>query len=220
MKISLSSMVSRMSLSLQNRQNKKTVFIDRDGVINKDSEAYIKHWSEFIFLPRSLLALKKLTQHHFRSYIITNQSAINRKMVSFKTLDQIHTNMMAEVSSAGGQIDDIFFCPHVPKDRCSCRKPKPGLVLSAQKKHHIDLSLAYMIGDSAKDIECARIAGCGFALLVKTGNYTEAVKTLSDKGMVPDYTALDLYDAASWIITHQESSESGSTGVASGILKN
>jgi D-glycero-D-manno-heptose 1,7-bisphosphate phosphatase len=197
-----------MSLLLRNRRNNKTVFIDRDGVINKDSNAYIKNWSEFIFLPRSILAIKKLTQHHFRSYIITNQSVINRKLVPLKTLDQIHANMMAEVASAGGRIDDIFFCPHIPEDRCRCRKPKPELVLSAQKKHHIDLSLAYMIGDSAKDIECAKLAGCGFALLVKTGNYAKAFKTLSEKGIVPDYTALDLYDAAIWIIAHQESSES------------
>ena len=197
-------MASRMSSSLQNRRNTKTVFIDRDGVINKDSKAYIKSWSEFVFLPRSILAIKKLTQHHFRSYIITNQSIINRKMVPLKTLIQIHTNMMAAVASAGGRIDDIFFCPHIPEDRCSCRKPKPGLVLSAQKKHHIDLSRAYMIGDSARDIECAKQAGCGFALLVKTGNYVEAVKTLSDKGIVPDHDALDLYDAAKWIIAHHK----------------
>jgi D-glycero-D-manno-heptose 1,7-bisphosphate phosphatase len=213
-------MVSRMFLSLQNKQIKKTVFIDRDGVINKDSKAYIKSWSEFIFLPRSISAVTKLTRHHFHSYIITNQSVINRKMVSLKTLALIHTNMMAEMASAGGHIDDIFFCPHIPEDRCLCRKPKPGLVLSAQKKHHIDLSSAYMIGDSAKDIMCAKLSGCGFALLVKTGNYVEAVTTLSEKGIVPDYTALDLYDAATWIIDHQESSESGSAGRVTGILKN
>ena len=194
--------------------------MDRDGVINKDSRAYIKHWSEFFFLPRSLSAIKKLTRHDFHSYIVTNQSAINRKMVSLETLDQIHANMMTEIMSAGGRIEDIFFCPHIPEDRCSCRKPKPGLVLSAQKKYRLDLSLAYMIGDSAKDIECARLAGCGFALLVKTGNYAEAVKKLSDKGIVPDYTALDLYDAAVWIISHQESSGSGSADTATGILKN
>ena len=197
-------MVSRMSSSLQNRLNKRTVFIDRDGVINKDSAAYIKSWSEFIFLPRSLLAIKKLTRHHFRSYVITNQSVINRKMVPRKTLDRIHANMMAEVTSAGGRIEDIFFCPHTPKDHCSCRKPKPGLLFSAQKKYHMDLSKAYMIGDSAKDIECATSAGCGFTLLVKTGNYLEAVRTLSEKAIAPDYHAHDLFDAACWIIDHRD----------------
>jgi len=200
MKQPLSSKGSRMSSSLQNRQIQKTVFLDRDGVINKDSKAYIKNWSEFTFLPKSLLAIKKLTRHHFHSYLITNQSIINRKMVPLKTLDKIHANMMAEVRSAGGRIDDIFFCPHVPEDQCHCRKPKPGLILSAQRKYRIDLSRASMIGDSAKDIECAKQSGCGFALLVKTGNYTEAAQILSDKGIVPDYVARDLYDAANWII--------------------
>jgi D-glycero-D-manno-heptose 1,7-bisphosphate phosphatase len=213
-------MASRMFSSLQNRLHQRTVFIDRDGVINKDSAAYIKSWSEFIFLPRSLQAIKKLTQHHFRSYVITNQSVINRKMVPLETLKQIHANMMNEVASAGGRIDDIFFCPHVPENQCSCRKPKPGLILSAQKKHHIDLSHACMIGDSAKDIECAKLAGCGSALLVKTGNYVEAARVLSDKRIAPDYEALDLYDAVNWVIDHQESSDSESAGTATGTLKN
>ena len=208
-----------MFSSLQNRQHQKTVFIDRDGVINKDSAAYIKSWSEFVFLPRSLLAIKKLTQHHFRSYVITNQSVINRKMVPLETLKNIHANMMNEVASAGGRIDDIFFCPHVPENQCSCRKPKPGLILSAQAKYHIDLAHACMIGDSAKDIECAKIAGCGSALLVKTGNYVEAARVLSEKRIVPDYEALDLYDAVNWVIDHQESSDSGSAGKATGTLK-
>lgn len=213
-------MASRMFSSLQNRGHQRTVFIDRDGVINKDSAAYIKSWSEFIFLPRSLQAIKKLTQHHFRSYVITNQSVINRKMVPMETLKQIHANMMNEVASAGGRIDDVFFCPHVPENQCNCRKPKPGLILSAQKKHHIDLSSTCMIGDSAKDIECAKLAGCGSALLVKTGNYVEAARVLSEKGVVPDYEALDLYDAVNWVIDHQESSDSESAGTAIGTLKN
>jgi D-glycero-D-manno-heptose 1,7-bisphosphate phosphatase len=200
MKQPLSSTGSRMSSSLQNRQIQKTVFLDRDGVVNKDSNAYIKNWSEFTFLPKSLAAIKNLTQHHFHSYLITNQSIINRKMVPLKTLDQIHANMMAEVRSAGGRIDDIFFCPHIPEDQCRCRKPKPGLILSAQRKYRIDLSQASMIGDSAKDIECAKLAGCGFALLVKTGNYIEAARELADKGIDPDYVARDLYDAANWVI--------------------
>jgi len=202
MKKPLSSTASRMSLSLRNSATQKTVFLDRDGVINQDSKFYIKNWSEFAFLPRSLLAIKELTQHHLRTYIITNQSAINRKMVPLSTLNQIHNNMLAEINSAGGRIEEIFFCPHLPEEDCSCPKPKPGLVLAARKKYQMDLSCSYLVGDSAKDILCAKQAGCGFSLLVKTGNYSDAVRALSDAGMAPDYEALDLYDAVKWIIAH------------------
>jgi len=195
-------MASEMFSSLRNKPADKVVFIDRDGVINRDSKAYIKSWAEFSFLPRSLLALKKLTQHRFRSYIITNQSAIHRKMMSLKTLHQIHDNMMREVALSGGRIEDIFFCPHLPEERCRCRKPRPGLVLSAKEKYHLDISAAYMIGDSAKDIECGKRAGCGVTLLVKTGHYADALTSLSSSGIVPDVHAFDLYEAAIWIIDH------------------
>ncbi len=191
-----------MSSLLPNSSRQNVVFIDRDGVINQDSSAYIKSWDEFHFLPRSLQALKFLTQHHFRSYLITNQSAINRKLISTDTLTHIHNNMVAQIIASGGRIDDIFFCPHLPQDGCKCRKPKPGLIVAAQKKYDINLAGAYMIGDSAKDILCARQAGCGFALLVKTGNYADAVTELGAAGISPDYEATDLYDAANWIITH------------------
>ncbi len=191
-----------MSSSLPNNATPKTVFIDRDGVINQDSRAYIKSWSEFKFLPRSLRALKKLTQPNFQSYLITNQSAINRQMITPEKLTHIHRNMMAEIVAAGGRIDDIFFCPHLPVEGCNCRKPKPGLIYSAQKKYDIHLAGSYMIGDSAKDIACARQAGCGFALLVKTGNYATAINELSTAGIHSDYNASDLYDAVNWVIAH------------------
>ena len=187
-----------MSSSLPNN----AVFIDRDGVINQDSSAYIKSWAEFHFLPRSLYALSKLNRHHFRLFLITNQSALNRKLITPETLMHIHRNMMAEIVKAGGRLDDIFFCPHLPQENCSCRKPKPGLILAAQKKYDIHLASSYMIGDSAKDIICARQAGCGFALLVKTGNYDAAVSELAAANIHSDYIAIDLYDAVNWIIAH------------------
>ncbi len=191
-----------MSSSLPNNAVQKAVFIDRDGVINQDSRAYIKSWSEFKFLPRSLEALQNLTQHNFRSFLITNQSAVNRKLITPETLTDIHTKMLAEIIAAGGRIDDIFFCPHLPQEGCNCRKPKSGLILAAQKKYDLHLATSYMIGDSAKDIVCARQAGCGFALLVKTGDYATASSELADAGITPDHIANNLYDATNWIITH------------------
>ena len=184
---------------------KKVAFLDRDGVINRDSADYIKHWSEFEFLPKSLEALKRLKENGFTTIVITNQSVINRKMVSREGLDQIHTLMKAGVQSSGGDIADIFFCPHTPEDRCECRKPKPGLIYQAKERYTIDLGTAVMVGDSAKDIECARNAGCRYALLVKTGNGIEAEKVLKEKGIHPDHVARDLFNAVQWIIARYHS---------------
>ncbi|MBW2639073.1 MAG: D-glycero-beta-D-manno-heptose 1,7-bisphosphate 7-phosphatase [Deltaproteobacteria bacterium] len=170
---------------------RKVVFLDRDGVINRDSPDYIKSWSEFEFLPGSLEAIRLLTLNEFAVIVITNQSVINRKMVSGKGLDDLHTLIKKAVTSNGGQIKDIFYCPHVPEDRCSCRKPNPGLIFKAKEKYRIHIATSVMVGDSAKDIECARNAGCGHAVLVKTGNGEEAEKIL--KGLCG--TASDAVDA-------------------------
>lgn len=178
------------------------VFLDRDGVINVDSPEYIKSESEFMFIPKSPEAIALLTRNGFHVIVITNQSMIGRKMVTQKTLDAISEKMKKGVKKAGGDIKDIFFCPHTPEDNCSCRKPQPGLIFDARQKYRIDLSTSCMVGDSEKDIECARRAGCQKALLVKTGNGLKAFHSLSLKGIKPDFTGPDLYAAALWIIKH------------------
>jgi len=184
----------------QEKTSKKVVFLDRDGVINRDSSNYIKSWSEFEFIPGSLEAIRQLTLKGFVIIIITNQSVINRNMVSKKGLEHIHTMMKRDILSHGGEIKDIFFCPHIPEDQCDCRKPKPGLIYQAAQKYQIDIKAAVMVGDSAKDIECARSAGCKHTVLVQTGNGTAAEKILKAKKIFPDFAARDLLHAAKWIL--------------------
>ena len=176
------------------------VFLDRDGTINIDSPDYIKNRSEFKLIPGSIEAIRLLTRGGFTSIVITNQSALARKLISPGELDHIHAIMIAAVTSGGGKITDIFFCPHLPNEGCNCRKPAPGLLLQAQRKYSIDLSMSFMVGDSAKDIECARNAGCGKAVLVKTGKDNAAEDMLKAKPIDADYTAEDLLDAANWIL--------------------
>ena len=178
----------------------RVVFLDRDGVINKDSPAYIKSWAEFEFLPGSLEAIRKLTLSGFEIIIITNQSAINRKIITINQLETMHSRLNEAVESNGGKIRDIFFCPHTPEEVCSCRKPKPGLIYRAQKKYQIDLERSAMVGDSAKDIECAKNAGCRYAILVKTGNGMKAENRLTEKAIYPDFVAQDLLAAANWTV--------------------
>lgn len=179
----------------------KTVFIDRDGVINRDSPDYIKSVDEFEFLPGSLDALRDLTRHQYDIFLITNQSVIGRNMVTPKGLRLIFQAMQQGVENHGGTIKDIFFCPHVPDDQCLCRKPKPGMIYSARDKYDIDLHHATMIGDSTKDIRCAHNAGVGRTVLVLTGNGPKTLNELQGTADQPDFVALDLFDAVQWIIS-------------------
>ena len=136
----------------------KVIFLDRDGVINFDSPDYIKSWAEYRFLPRSLEALAALTVSGYDLIVITNQSIVGRGIVPLAVLEDTHRRMLQAVAAAGGRIIDILYCPHRPDEDCSCRKPRPGMILRARERHRIDLSLAVMIGDNVKDMECGRNA--------------------------------------------------------------
>ncbi len=177
-----------------------TVFLDRDGVINVDSQDYIKHESEFHFIDKSPEAVAMLTKAGFDVILITNQSAIERQLTTIQELEKIFSKMENGIEKAGGKIKDIFYCPHLPDAGCNCRKPNPGLILQAAEKYNIDLEYACMVGDSAKDIECARNAGCSLAVLVQTGNGLIAEQLLEKNGTGVDFTAKNLYDAVKWII--------------------
>ena len=177
-----------------------TVFLDRDGVINKDSPDYIKCWAEFDFIPGSLDAIARLTRSGCSVIVITNQSVINRRWVTLAELETMHRRLRQAVSDRGGRITDIFICPHRPDEHCDCRKPKPGLIFAARDRYGIDLSHSVMVGDSVKDILAGQAAGCGRTVLVETGNGMAAIQALEKTGQPPDHVATDLDRAAQWII--------------------
>lgn len=183
-----------------------TVFLDRDGVINEDSPDYIKCWAEFHFIPGSLDAVARLTRSGCSVIIITNQSSINRRMITLNALKQMHRKLSQAVSESGGRITDIFYCPHRPNEGCGCRKPKPGLIFAARDRYGIDLSRAVMVGDSAKDILAGQAAGCGRTILVQTGNGMDAIRTLEKTGPRPDHVAADLDRAVQWILDRPSTS--------------
>jgi D-glycero-D-manno-heptose 1,7-bisphosphate phosphatase len=178
----------------------KTVFLDRDGVINMDSPDYIKCWAEFHFIAGSLDAIARLTRSGCSVIVITNQSVINRQMVALTALEAMHRQLRQAVSDGGGRITDIFYCPHRPDEDCDCRKPKPGLIFAARDRYGIDLSRAVMVGDSVKDILAGQAAGCKRTVLVQTGNGMTATQTLEQTGQSPDHVAADLDQAARWIL--------------------
>ncbi|CAB1080058.1 histidinol phosphate phosphatase [Alkalispirochaeta odontotermitis] len=182
---------------------KKVVFLDRDGTINRDSADYVKSRSEFELLPGSIEAIKKLMDHGFTSIVITNQSALARRLATLEELTAMHDMMCRAIAARGGKIRDIFFCPHMPNDGCGCRKPAPGLIHQARQKYSIDLADSTMVGDSAKDIACGRNAGCGRCVLVKSGLNPDVEKELKKASISADYVANDLLAAAGWIIAEK-----------------
>lgn len=131
--------------------------------------------------------------------VITNQSAVGRGMMDAATLETMHGNLRQAVDAQGGRIEAIFHCPHHPNDKCACRKPKPGLIVQAQRQYHTDLATATMIGDSARDIECGIRSGCGRTILVQSGLH-DARPQLDDQGQHPDWVATDLAEAVDWLL--------------------
>jgi D-glycero-D-manno-heptose 1,7-bisphosphate phosphatase len=147
---------------------KHLVLLDRDGVINEDSDAYIKSADEWLPVPGSLETIAKLNQHNIAIVVITNQSGIGRGLFSEQTLMAIHDKMNKSLELMGARVDDIFYCPHSPEQNCACRKPKSGLLDALEKKYALSVKDVPFIGDTDKDLALARSKGC-LPVLVKTG---------------------------------------------------
>jgi len=153
----------------------KFIILDRDGVINHDSDHYIKAPEEFHPIAGSLEAIAKLNKAGYRVLVVTNQSGIARGLYDHQTLVKIHEKLMKNLSAVGGAIEEIFFCPHHPSEGCDCRKPKPGLFNQIKEKYHVNLADTYFVGDKMTDIDVAELVGCKPMLLL-TGRGTETLK--------------------------------------------
>lgn len=157
----------------------KVLVLDRDGVINADSPAYIKSPDEWQPLPGSLEAIARASQAGYTIAVASNQSGVGRGLFDLDTLSAIHDRMIEAVEDAGGRIDLIVFCPHKPDEGCDCRKPKTGLLRRIEAELGISLAGAWMIGDSQKDLAAAREAGMQ-PVLVRTGNGARVERELRD----------------------------------------
>lgn len=144
------------------------IILDRDGVVNQDSDEYVKSVDEFIPLPGSLEAIARLNQAGYRVTIATNQSGIARGYYDIATLNAMHDKLRRLLSNLGAGIDMIAFCPHGPDENCDCRKPKPGMYLDIAKRFEISLQGVPIIGDSLRDLQAAMAVGAA-PILVRTG---------------------------------------------------
>jgi D-glycero-D-manno-heptose 1,7-bisphosphate phosphatase len=171
----------------------KLAILDRDGVINQDSDAYIKTPDEWLALPGSLDAIARLNRAGWRVVVATNQSGVRRRLFSVEVLNRIHDRMLRQLAEVGGRVDAIFICPCHPRDGCRCRKPAPGLLLAIADRLHLALDGVPYIGDKLIDVEAARAAGAS-PWLVRTGHGEE---TLAASGAsLEDVTVVDDLSAA------------------------
>ena len=157
----------------------KLVILDRDGVINFDSDNYIKSPAEWKPIPGSIEAIARLNQGGYRVVVATNQSGIGRGLFDMATLNAINDKMMEMVFRQGGRIDALFFCPHTNDDNCNCRKPKTGMLEEISARFHVDLKGVPCVGDALRDLQVADAVG-GQPILVLTG---KGQKTREDKGL-------------------------------------
>ena len=151
------------------------VILDRDGVINEDSDNYIRSPAELVSIPGSMDAIARLTHAGFRIAIVSNQSGLARGLFDLGTLNAIHRKLRDLASLRGGRLEMILFCPHGPGENCACRKPQPGLLRQVEARAGLDLRGLPFIGDSLCDVRAAREVGME-PMLVKTG---KGVRTLS-----------------------------------------
>ncbi len=175
------------------------VLLDRDGVINHDSDDYIKSPEEWHPIAGSLEAIALLNKHDYKVIVITNQSGISRGYYDEAVLEKIHQKMHQLTAEKGGIIDAIFYCPHGPNDHCDCRKPKPGLLNTFAEQNNLSLTNIYFIGDKVGDAQAAIAAGAK-PMLVKTG---KGQNTLNNNPDINTPIFEDLYAAAKFIISEK-----------------
>ena len=173
----------------------KLVILDRDGVINHDSDDYIKSPEEWVPIPGSLEAIARLHREGYKVVVATNQSGVARGLFDMDTLGRIHACLLEAVRAKGGEIDAIFFCPHKPEDNCGCRKPQPGLFQEIAERLKMNLNGIYAVGDSERDVVAARLVAAR-PVLVRTGKGRRTLKKSKALADIPVFEDLAAFTDA------------------------
>jgi len=161
---------------------RKAVFLDRDGVINKKRDDYVKTIKELQIFDSVAKPIKKLKENGFLVIVVTNQSAINRGLTTHDNINEIHLKIQQHLHQNGVLVDQFYYCPHTPQDNCDCRKPKPGLLLKAINELKIEPRISWMIGDSDSDIEAAKSIECNTIKIDEKTDLNQAVEIILNSG--------------------------------------
>ena len=175
----------------------KLIILDRDGVINADSEQFIKSPDEWKPIPGSLEAIARLNQWGWRVVVASNQSGVGRGLFGMDTLNAINDKMVRSLAQVGGRLDAIFFCPHAADSTCECRKPKSGLFQQIAERFNADLTGVPCVGDSLRDLQAGVSMGCE-PYLVLTG---KGMKTREDPELPPGTRIFPDLDAVAAALT-------------------
>ncbi len=175
----------------------RAVFLDRDGVINRKlpEGQYGTRWEDLEFLPGVEQAIASLKRAGFRVIVVSNQRCVAKGLLSLRDLGLIHRQMLGALAAANAAIDEVYFCPHETHPPCDCRKPQPGMLLSAAQDHGIDLVNSWMIGDSDSDVQAGKNAGCKTARILNSGE---------PKNGTADLFAESLYEAVQKLLAAEE----------------
>ena len=170
----------------------KLIVLDRDGVINVDSDQFIKSPDEWKPIPGSLEAIARLNESGWRVVVASNQSGVGRGLFDMDTLNAINEKMTKAIGQAGGRLDAIFFCPHSADSTCDCRKPRPGMFLQIAERFNVDMRGVPVVGDSLRDLQAGVAVGCQpYLVLTGKGAKTQADPALPEGTVVfPDLAAV------------------------------
>jgi len=170
----------------------KLIILDRDGVINYDSEQFIKSPDEWKPIPGSLEAIARLNQWGWRVVVASNQSGVGRGLFGMDTLNAINEKMVKSLTQVGGRLDAIFFCPHAADSTCNCRKPKPGMFLQIAERFNASLERVPVVGDSLRDLQAGVAVGCKpYLVLTGKGQKTRDDPALPEGTLIyPDLAAV------------------------------
>ena len=174
-------MVQLASEAVAQTRAVKLIVLDRDGVINRDSDQFIKSPDEWRPIPGSLEAIARLNHAGFRVVVATNQSGIGRGLFDMATLNAIHEKMHKALAQVGGRVDALFYCPHTADSICECRKPKPGMFREIGMRFGVEMTGVPCVGDSVRDLEAAEAIGAQ-PLLVLTGKGEKTQKEKLPEG--------------------------------------
>jgi D-glycero-D-manno-heptose 1,7-bisphosphate phosphatase len=198
----------------------KLVILGRDGILNVFREDHVKAPQEWIPIEGALEAVARLNQAGWHAVIATNQAGIGRGLVDMSSLNAIHQHMMKLLAEKGGRIDAVFICPHVPEDRCTCRKPLPGLMRQVAERYGLDqLAAVPMVCDTQRDLQAAQAAGCE-PHVVRTGraatfNDTQVAQAIAGIERVQVHASLAAF--ADFVL-HREHTAAGVVGEDSGPM--
>lgn len=185
-------------------RGRKTVFIDRDGVINHNIDGdYVRNWQDFRFLPGALEAIKRLTDNNCDIHIISNQAGVGKGLMTQEQLDEIHDQMVKIVEAHGGKIAGVHVCTHRADENCDCRKPKPGLLYQAVGgRHSVFPNGCFVVGDALTDVKVGRSVGAK-TFLVLTGRGKDQLRLLNQDTCRPDWIVPSLAEAVERIVHYQ-----------------